>query len=89
MKFLITRASTSAYKPDQKPCEKAVKLEGDCYGIKLKSLDDLMAIVKEAGCPIIIYPVFDESMNPRKCPAFYYPTGKDLPVIQIYDDYLE
>lgn len=72
MKFLITRASTSAYKPDQKPCEEAIKLEGDCYGIKLKSLDDLIELSKKVNCPIILY----------------HKTA-ELPLLQIYDDFIE
>ena len=72
MKFLITKASTSAYKPDQKPCEEAIKLKGDCYGIKLKSIDDLIELSKKVNCPIILYP------------------GKGgLPLLQIYDDFIE
>lgn len=87
MKFLIDRAS--AYGEDIKPCEKAIKLENGNYGIKLQTLDDLIAIAKETGCPIIVYPVFDPSTDTYKCPGHFYPTGKDLPVIQIYDDWIE
>ena len=69
MKFLIDRASLGA--DDVKPCEGAIKLDGDGYGIKLHSLDDLMDLVKSVGHPVIIYDR-DEHVP--------------IPFIQIYDD---
>lgn len=72
MKFLIDRASFGA--DDVKPCEGAIKLDGGGYGIKLKSLDDLMNLVKTVGRPVIIYDRDDHV---------------PIPFIQIYDDYIE
>ena len=72
MKFLINRAS--ALGADVEPCEGAVQLVGGGYGIKLKSLDDLMNLVKTVGRPVIIY---DRDNH------------VPIPFIQIYDDYIE
>lgn len=72
MKFLIDRASLGA--DDVKPCEGAIKLDGGGYGIKLKSLDDLMSLVKTVGRPVIIYDSDDHV---------------SIQFIQIYDDYIE
>lgn len=59
---------------DVKPCEEARKLTNGGYGVKLNSLDDLIELVKSIGSPIIIYgPNGDHS----------------LPVLSIYDDYIE
>lgn len=70
MKFLITRASLGA--EDTKPYDGAVQLVGGGYGIKLKGLEDLMEVVEQVQCPIIVYP------------------GKGgMPLLQIYDDYIE
>ncbi len=70
MKFLINRAS--ALGADVEPCNGAIKLDGGGYGIKLKSLEDLMEVIEKTSCPIIVYP------------------GKGgLPLLQIYDDYIE
>lgn len=70
MKFMIDRASLGA--EDVKPCDGAVQLVGGGYGIKLKSLEDLMEVVGQVQCPIIVYP------------------GKGgLPLLQIYDDFIE
>ena len=54
MKFLINRAS--ALGADVEPCEGAVQLVGGGYGIKLKSLEDLMEAIEKVDCPIIVYP---------------------------------
>lgn len=53
MKFLIERASLGA--DDVKPCERAIKLDGGGYGIKIKNIEDLMKIIDETGFPIIVY----------------------------------
>lgn len=76
MKFLITRAS-DGLKPTQPPCESARKLTNGEFGIKLNSLEELMALAEDIKCPLVIYPVYDPS---DKSP---------LPAIQIYDDDIE
>lgn len=88
MKFLIDRASLGT--DDIKPCEGAIKLDGGGYGIKLHSLEELMALAEDIKCPLVIYPVYDSSEDGYKCPSFYVPSNKSpLPAIQIYDDYIE
>lgn len=88
MKFLINRASLGT--DYLKPCEGAIKLDGGGYGIKLHSLEELMALAEDVKCPLVIYPVYDSSEDVYKCPSFYVPSNKSpLPAIQIYDDYIE
>lgn len=77
MKFLITRASDDL-KSTQPPCEGARKLTNGEFGIKLNSLEELMALAEGIKCPLVIYPVYDSPVD--KSP---------LPAIQIYDDYIE
>lgn len=89
MKFLITRASDdlNSTKP---PCEGARKLTNNEFGIKLNSLEELMALAEDIKCPLVIYPVYDSSEDGYKCPSFYVPSDtSSLPTIQIYDDYIE
>ena len=74
MKFMIDRASFGA--DDKKPCEGAIKLKGGGYGIKIEKIEDLMKIIEETGFPIIVY---GQSHN-------YHGS---LPVLNIYDDYIE
>jgi hypothetical protein len=89
MKFLITRAS-DGLKPTQPPCEGARKLTNGEFGIKLNSLEELMALAEDIKCPIIIYPVYDSSEDGCKCSSIYVPSDKSpLPAIQIYDDDIE
>ena len=89
MKFLITRASDDL-KPTQPPCEGARKLTDGEFGIKLNSLEELMALANEVKCPLVIYPVFDSAEEGYTYPSFYCPSNKNsLPAIQIYDDYIE
>ena len=83
MKFLINRASDDL-KPTKPPCKGAIKLTNGEFGIKLNSLEELMALAEDIKCPIVIYP------TEYKCPSFYVPSIKSpLPAIQIYDDYIE
>lgn len=89
MKFLITRASDNlnSTKP---PCEGARKLTNGEFGIKLNSLEELMALAEDIKCPLVIYPVYDSPVDRYKCPSFYIPSDKSpLPAIQIYDDCIE
>lgn len=89
MKFLINRASDdlNTTKP---PCKGARKLTNGEFGIKLNSLEELMALAEDIKCPLVIYPVYDSSEDGYKCPSFYVPSDKSpLPAIQIYDDYIE
>ena len=89
MKFLITRASDdlNSTKP---PCEGARKLANGEFGIKLNSLEELMALAEDVKRPLIIYPVYDLLEDGYKYPSFYVPSDKSpLPAIQIYDDYIE
>lgn len=89
MKFLIDRASDD-FKPTNPPCKGAIKLTNGEFGIKLNSLEELMALAEDIKCPLIIYPVHDSSEDGYKYPSFYVPSYKlPLPVIQIYDDYIE
>lgn len=89
MKFLITRAS-DGLKPTQPPCECARKLTNGEFGIKLNSLEELMALANEVKCPLVIYPVFDSSEDGYKYPSFYDSSDtSSLPAIQIYDDDIE
>ena len=89
MKFLIIRASDDL-NSTKLPCEGAKKLTNGEFGIKLNSLEELMALANEVKCPLVIYPVFDSSEDGYKCPSFYVPSDKSpLPAIQIYDDYIE
>ena len=89
MKFLITRASDSI-NPTKPPCKGARKLENGEFGIKLNSLEELMALAEDIKCPLVIYHVYDSSEDGYKCPSFYVPSNKSsLPAIQIYDDYIE
>lgn len=76
MKFLITRASDDL-KSTQPPCEGARKLTNGEFGIKLNSLEELMALAEDVKWPLIIYPVYDSSDT------------SSLPAIQIYDDDIE
>ena len=76
MKFLIIRAS-DGLKPTKPPCEGARKLTNGEFGIKLNSLEELMALAEDIEWPLVIYPVYDPS---DKSP---------LPTIQIYDDDIE
>lgn len=76
MKFVIIRAS-DGLNPTQPPCEGARKLTNGEFGIKLNSLEELMALAEDIKCPLVIYPVYDPS---DKSP---------LPTIQIYDDDIE
>lgn len=75
MKFLITRASDDL-NSTQPPCEGARKLTNGEFGIKLNSLEELMALAEDVKCPLIIY-IYDSSDT------------SSLPAIQIYDDYIE
>ncbi len=89
MKFLINRASDDL-NSTQPPCEGARKLANGEFGIKLNSLEELMALANEVKCPLVIYPVFDSSEEGYTYPSFYYPPDKNsLPTIRIYDDYIE
>ena len=89
MKFLITRASDDL-NSTQPPCEGARKLTNGEFGIKLNSLEELMALAVDVKCPLVIYPVFDSAEEGYTYPSFYCPSDKSpLPAIQIYDDYIE
>ena len=89
MKFLITRASDDL-KPTKPPYKCARKLTNGEFGIKLNSLEELMALAEDVKCPLIIYPAFDSSEDGYKYPSFYVPSDKSpLPTIKIYDDYIE
>lgn len=89
MKFLITRASDDL-NSTQPPCEGVRKLTNGEFGIKLNSLEELMALANEVKCPLVIYPVYDSPEDEYKYPNFYVPSDKSpLPAIQIYDDYIE
>ena len=89
MKFLINRAS-DGLNSTQPPCEAARKLTNGEFGIKLNSLEELMALAEDIKCPLVIYPVYDSSEDGYKCPSFYVTSDKSpLPAIQIYDDYIE
>lgn len=89
MKFLINRASDDL-NSTQPPCEGARKLTNGEFGIKLNSLEELMALAEGIKCPLVIYPVFVSAVERYTCPIFYYPSDKNsLPTIRIYDDYIE
>lgn len=76
MKFLINRAS-DVLNSTQLPCKGARKLANGEFGIKLNSLEELMALAEDVKWPLIIYPVHDSSDT------------SSLPAIQIYDDDIE
>lgn len=76
MKFLITRVS-DGLKPTQPPCEGARKLTNGEFGIKLNSLEELMALAEDVKWPLIICPVYDSLDT------------SSLPAIHIYDDDIE
>ena len=89
MKFLINRASDDL-KPTKPPCKGARKLTNGEFGIKLNSLEELMALAEDIKCPLVIYPVYDSSEDGYKYPSFYAQSDKSpLPTIKIYDDYIE
>ena len=89
MKFLINRASDDL-NSTRPPCECARKLTNGEFGIKLNSLEELMALAEDIKCPLVIYLVYDSSEDGYKCPSFYVPSNKSpLPTIKIYDDYIE
>lgn len=89
MKFLINRASDD-FKPTKPPCKGAIKITNGEFGIKLNSLEELMALAEDIKCPLIIYPVYDSPEDGYKYPSFYVPSDKlHLPTIKIYDDYIE
>ena len=80
MKFIIERVASWK----NKPCKNAVLKERkkidfagnyDIWEIEVNTVEELMAIIEETGEPIILS---RESYN-----------YKDMPLIQIYDDYIE
>lgn len=87
MKFMIDRASLGV--EDRQPCEGAIKLKDGGYGNKLKSLEELLELANKEHCPIIIYPGNDPEDADGNCPSYAWPNCKELPLLQIYDDYIE
>ena len=59
---------------NKKPCDRAIELAGGGYGIKIDNLEDLMNLVKTVEHPVIIFDADD---------------GNPLPLIWIYDDFIE
>ena len=87
MKFMIDKASLRA--DDVKPCEGAIKLKDGGYGIKLQSLEELLELANKENYPIIIYPGNRPEDDDGNCPSYAWPNCKELPLLQIYDDYIE